>query len=200
MDLSTQNRELFTSLIEKGVSRSAEALGRMSRTEWGIMSASTNEIPAVRLLSWFDRDKSTHYAARFDSKNDVPLEVVMLFTEKGAGAVTEAVTKPFSERLREMDDLVSLTIGEVSNIVAHNVIGAFADKIGRTVILSVPEVHVGPKAQVLGRSLEGYDGREDVIMLSHVELYSENLAAECSMVLIVNEEELAKLFVDSGAV
>ena len=198
MELNPKSRQLFTSLIEEGVSRSADALGKMSRTEWGVISSSTNEIPAVRLLSWFHRDKTPHVAAGFESDKDFPLEVVLLFSEKGAKAVTEAVTKQFSERLRRMDDLVRLTIGEVSNIVAHSIIGALADKFDRTVILSVPDVRVGPKAEVLEKSLERYDGRNDAILLSHVEMFSENLAAECSMVLVVNEAALAELFERAG--
>jgi len=194
MNLKPRDMETFTALIEEGVSRSAEALAKMSRTEWGVMSASTKEIPAVRLLSWFERSKIQHVAASFESDEDFPMEMILLFSEKGARSVTDAVTKPFSERLTRMNDLMRLTIGEVSNIVAHGVIGSLADKFDQTVILSVPQVRVGPKAEILAKSLERYDGRNDVILLSHVDMFSENLAAECSMVLVVNEAALVELF------
>ncbi len=190
--------ETFTALIEEGVANSAEALAKMSRTEWGVVSSSTKEIPAVRLLSWFERSKMEHVAASFNSNSDFPMDIILMFSEKGAQAVTDAVTKPFSERLTRMNDLMRLTIGEVSNIVAHGIIGTLADKFDQTVILTVPEVKVGPKAEILAKSLERYDGRKDVILLSHVDMFSENLAAECSMVLVIDEESLVEMFSAKG--
>ncbi|PCI34845.1 MAG: hypothetical protein COB53_11540 [Elusimicrobia bacterium] len=198
MNLKPESLEIFTGLIEEGVSRSADALAKMSRTEWGVMSSSTKEIPAVRMLSWFDKSKVPHVAASFDSEDGFPMSIILLFSEKGAQAVTDAVTQPFSERLSRMNDLVRLTVGEVSNIVAHGIIGALADKFGQTVILTVPDVRVGPKADILAKALVRYDGRKDIILLSHVDMFSKDLSAECSIVLVIDESSLIELFAAAG--
>ncbi len=53
MNLTLPEKERIQALIEEGVARSADRLGKLSRTQWGVMSSSTNEIRVVRLLSWF---------------------------------------------------------------------------------------------------------------------------------------------------
>ncbi|MBI2362056.1 MAG: hypothetical protein HYV15_01550, partial [Elusimicrobia bacterium] len=68
-----------------------------------------------------------------------------------------------------------------------------ADQFGKTVILSVPQVTRGKKADLLAAALESYDGRKDVLLMSHVELFSSDLAADCSMVLVVDSKTLHNL-------
>ncbi|MBI3297302.1 MAG: hypothetical protein HYZ75_03995 [Elusimicrobia bacterium] len=193
MNLTLAEKERIQGLIEEGVTRSADRLGKLSRTQWGVMSSSTNEIPVVRLLSWFSRSSDEHLAAALSAVQDIPTQAVMVFSVKGAAALSEAVTRPWAERMKALPDLVELTIGEISNILAQSVIGALADQFGRTVILSVPQVRRGPKAEIVAAALEGYDGRKDVLLMSHVELYSNDLAADCSMVLAVDSEALRML-------
>ncbi|MDE2291422.1 MAG: hypothetical protein KGL53_05010 [Elusimicrobia bacterium] len=193
MALTLAERERIQALIEEGVSRSTDRLGKLSRTQWGVMSSSTNEIPAVRLLSWFQRAQEDHVAATLRVSEDIPTEAVMIFSGKSAQSVTDAVVRPWAEKMKALPNLVELTIGEVANILAHSVIGALADQFGKTVILSVPEVRRGPKVELMARALERYDGRRDVLLMSHVEMYSTDLAAECSMILIVDSQTLQDL-------
>ena len=193
MNLTLPEKERIQALIEEGVTRSADRLGKLSRTQWGVMSSSTNEMPVVRLLSWFHREKGEHLAACLRASSDIPMETVLIYSGKGAAALTDAVTRPWADQMKRLPNLVDLTIGEVSNILAQSVIGALADQFGQTVILSVPDVRRGPKADLLAVALEGYDGRRDVILMSHVELYSNDLAADCSMVLIVDSDALRTL-------
>jgi chemotaxis protein CheY-P-specific phosphatase CheC len=190
MNLTLEEKQKVTRLIEEGIVRSTDRLGKMSKTEWAVMSSSTNEVPAVRMLSWFQRSKDEHVAVHFRSGEGVPLDFLIIFSEKSAQSVTGAVTRPYSAKLDGFSNLMELTIGEVSNIVAQSVIGAMADEFEKTIILSIPEVHRGPKASLLGVVLEAYDGREDVLLMSHVEMFSEDLSADCAMVIIVNAEVL----------
>lgn len=193
MNLSLAEKERIQALVEEGVSRSTDRLGKLSHTQWGVVSSSTNEIPVVRLLSWFNREASPHVAATLRASEDIPTEAVIIFSEKGAAAVTEAVTRPWAEKMKALPNLLELTVGEVSNILAQSVIGALADQFDKTVILSVPSVTRGKKADLLAAALEGYDGRKDVLLMSHVELFSNDLAADCSMVLVVDSQTLHKL-------
>ena len=68
-----------------------------------------------------------------------------------------------------------------------------ADEYGETIILSVPDVIKGAKAKLLSEALKAYDGRTDVLLMSHVEMFSENLSAECSVVLVFNAEAIQGL-------
>lgn len=193
MNLTVREMERVQSLIEEGVGRSADRLGKLSRTQWGVMSSSTSEMPAVRLLSWFQRAKDDHVAATLRASGDIPTEAVLIFSAKSATAVADAVTHPWAERMKALPNLVELTIGEVSNILAQSIIGALADQFEKTVILSVPEVSRGPKVDLMARALDRYDGRKDLLLMSHVEMYSTDLAADCAMVLIVDSATLQAL-------
>ncbi len=194
MNLTLEEKDIITRLLEEGVSHAAERLGKMSRTEWGIMTSSIKEIPPVRLLSWFDRNKEEHVGVRFRSGSDVPLELVVLFPKPSADAVTSAVVRPFSDRLKKLPNAMKLTIGEVSNILAQSLIGVMADEYDATIILSIPEVEQNAKVRLLESVLEDYDGRKDVLLMSHCELFSEKLSAECSMVVMVNIAVIRRLF------
>jgi len=193
VNMSEVQKEKVTRLLESGVAHSTELLGLMSKTQWGIMTSSVNEIPVVRLLSWFQREKSPCIGARLRARADVPLEFLILFNESSAKAVAEAVTKPIEDKIRSLPDWVAVSIGEISNVLAQGVIGALADALDTMIILSVPEVQKGARSRILSEALEAYDGRQDLLVTSQVNMYSENLAAECSMIIIVNADCLRRM-------
>jgi len=150
----------------------------------------SNEVPVVRLLTWFQRSPEPHLGAHFGARGEFSVEILVLFPHKSARAVTDAVTQPYAQRMKELPSLVSLTVGEVANILAQSVVSQMADEFRLPIILTVPRVLEGSKAGVFGESLEHYDGRVDTLMLSHVDMYSENLAAQASMIVIANSEGL----------
>jgi len=193
MTLTLAQKAAFTRLMDAGIRRSAELLGKMSDTKWGIMASSLNEISAVRLLSWFHRDGGTYLGARVASKTDLSMEFLVMFPDKSSKVVTAAVTKPHTRRLEKLPELLKLTIGEVSNILAQGIIGVVADELGRTIFLSAPKVISGTKAGVLSAALDDYDGRKDMLLMAHMDLYSENLSAECSVVVIAETESLRRI-------
>jgi chemotaxis protein CheY-P-specific phosphatase CheC len=197
MNLTLQEKDALTRQLETGVSRASEKLGKLSKTEWGIMTSSIKEIPPVRLLSWFNRCDKEHVSARFRCAESVPLEILVLFPVSSAQTVTEAVVKPFAERMGKIPNLVEATIGEVSNIMAQGLISAMADDFDQILILSVPEMGRDRKVKLLSQALEAYDGREDVLLMSHIEMYSESLSAECGMVVWVKIAALRNLFAKS---
>lgn len=193
MNLTLKEKEVLTRSLEAGVRRSAGKLEKMSKSQWGIMSSSVKEIPPVWLLSWFSRSKEAYLAARFKAGSDVPLDIMTLFPDASAKAVTTAVTKPYAKRVKKLTDPVGLTIGEVSNVLIQGMITVLADEFDATIIVKVPELIRGPKAQILSQALEDYDGRTDVLLMAHVELFSRNLSAECALVTMVSVKGLRKL-------
>ena len=193
MSLSALERDLVVSLIQAGVQSSTERLGRMSGAEWGVNFSGTQEMSPVRVLSWFGHNQQTHVSVRFRSTTEMPLEMLLLFSEESARSVTAAVTKPYAEQLSAVQNLVHSTIGEVCNILAQNVLAVLSDRYQVSIILTVPEVGEGVKADLAALALEGYDGRKDVLLLAHVQLSSDRLDSECSMMVIVNEAVMRSL-------
>ncbi|TPW20329.1 MAG: hypothetical protein FD126_1797 [Elusimicrobia bacterium] len=193
MSLSPAERELVVSLIQAGVQSSTERLGRMSGAEWGVNFSGTQEMSPVRVLSWFGHNQQTHVAVRFRSTSEMPLEMLLLFSEESARSVTAAVTRPYAEAMAHVENLVHATIGEVCNILAQNVLAVMSDRYQVSIILTVPDVGEGVKADLASAALEDYDGRKDILLLAHVNLHSERLDAECSMMVIVNEAVMRAL-------
>lgn len=193
MSLSESERDLVVSLIHAGVQSSTERLGRLSGAEWGVNFAGTQEMSPVKVLTWFAHNQQTHLAVRFRSTTEMPLEMLLLFSEESARSVTAAVTKPYAADLVGVGNLTHSTIGEVCNILAQNVLAVLSDRYQVSIILSVPEVDEGAKADLASTALEDYDGRKDVLLLAHVNLSSERLDAECSMMVIVNEAVMRSL-------
>lgn len=193
MSLTLQEQELLTRLLEAGTVRSTDLLGKMSNTEWGVMSSSIREMSVVRVLSWFSKASGKYLSVQLRSDGKLPLEFALFFSEKSARAVTDAVTKPFSEQMKKIPDLVRMTIGEVSNVMAQSVLGLFADEYRVSIILSVPKVFEGKKVDLLAAALESYDGREDVFLMANVDMFSESLAAECGMIVTANSAALRNI-------
>ena len=187
MTLSAGEKAQVVELIQAGVRSSTERLGQLSNTEWGVNFADTQEMSPVRVLSWFSHNQQDHVAVCFRSTSEMPLEILILFSEASASAVVDAVTAPYKEGLRSVPDLMRSTIGEVCNILAQNVLAVMSDRCGISIILTIPDVDVGTKAVLTSAALEGYDGRKDVLLLANVQLHSERLDAECSMMVVVNE-------------
>ncbi|MBI5242944.1 MAG: hypothetical protein HY922_04565 [Elusimicrobia bacterium] len=191
--LNIWQKEALIRLLEGSVARSSQLLAKLSHTPWGVMSSSINEIPPVRLLSWFSRESEPQLASRFKARPGIPLDLLVFFPVSSAQAVTEAFTRSCSEKVRQLPDLVPLTIAEVSNILAQGAIATLADEVKKSFILPAPETRRGSKAQLLESAFEDYDGRTDILMLTHVDLYSERLSAQCSMVIMANAEALRRL-------
>ncbi|MBI3297338.1 MAG: hypothetical protein HYZ75_04180 [Elusimicrobia bacterium] len=193
MSLEPKEREIVDGLLRRGVLRTMERLEKLCGGKWGIMSSSVREVQPVRLLQAFSRGKEDCVGSYFQSSSMVPLEFLITFSTQGAAALAKAVIKPFAARMKETPDLLSLTVGEVSNYLAQSVLTVIADEFNVMIILKPPEVLVGPKAQLLARSFSRYDGRKDTLLISQVDIYSERLSADCSMVVIVNSELFRKL-------
>ena len=157
------------------------------------MSSSVREVQPVRLLQTFSREKSDCVGACFQSSSLVPLEILITFTSGGAASLAKAVFKPFAERVKGTPDLITLTIGEVGNYIAQSVLTVIADEFNVMIILKSPEVLVGPRAQLLSRSFSRYDGRRDLLLVSQVDIFSEKLEADCSLIVIVDSEMVKKL-------
>lgn len=193
MPLEAKDREILDGLLRRGVMRTMERLEKLCGGKWGIMSSSVREVQPVRLLQTFAREKGDGVGACFQSSSLVPLEILITFTAGGAASLAKAVIKPFAERMKSTPDLVTLTVGEVANYIAQSVLGVVADEFNVMIILKSPEILVGPKALLLARSFGRYDGRRDTLLVSQVDIFSERLEADCSLIVIVNSEMFKKL-------
>ena len=198
MGLSNRDREFIDALIREGVTRTTVRLEKMTSAKWGIVSSSIQEALPVQLLKSHYRSFEDCIGAHFHSSSLVPLEFLIVFSAHGANELAKAILAPFRERMAKLSDPISLTVGEVSNFLAQNVLGVVADRFNVMIIPKPPEVLIGRKVELLTKALSNYDGRDDLIVVSQVDIYSEKLEVNCGMIIIVNAAMMCKLLKTAG--
>ena len=198
MTLSIHDREILDALIREGVKRTTDRLEKMTGAKWGIMSASVREALPVQLLQSHHKSHDDCLGAYFHSSALVPLEFLITFNTHGANELAKAILMPFRERMKGVSDPIALTIGEVANFLAQSVLSVIADRFNFMIIPKSPEVLIGRKVEILSKALSAYDGREDMIMISQVDIFSEKLAVECNLLIIVNAAMVDKLLKTTG--
>lgn len=190
---STEEKKRIEELLETGVTLSADKLGELSNTPWNIVSTSVEEMPVIKMLSLFANDKTPHLAAHLRSRSMLPVELLILFPERSARVVTDAVIKTASESLRKLPDPAKVVIGEIANIMGQSVLRSLANALKISIILNVPELTSGMKSNLLGEAFGNFDGQRETVIFSRIDMSSEHIATECSMAIIVNVELMRRL-------
>jgi chemotaxis protein CheY-P-specific phosphatase CheC len=190
---SETDRKAIAELIETGVTLSAERLGELSNTPWTIVSSSVEELPVVKLLSMFYKDETPHMGVHLKSRSILPLEVMMLFPESSAKSLTTAIVEETSAALKKLPDPQAAIICEISNIMGQGVLRSLANALKISIILDVPILHRGKKGDLLGKAFGGFDARQDIVMLSRIDMTSEIMATDCSMAIIFHVDLMQKL-------
>ncbi|MFH2202452.1 MAG: hypothetical protein ABIJ96_05025 [Elusimicrobiota bacterium] len=194
MSLSEEEKQSLIKLLEVGVERSSERLGKMSKTQWDITTASTKEIAEERLLVAANAGKQPALAARLTVADNLSADFAVFFPEKSALAIARAVLRDHAHRMKQVKNVLEHTMGEVANILAQSVVGALADEYETSITLSVPAVSRGAKEMLLCTFFAECDDPSKLLLMSHVELFSGKLSAECSLVALFDPEPLDRLF------
>ena len=170
MNMDVKEREVIDALIREGVARTTARLEKMTGAKWGIMSSSVNETMPVQLLRSLHQRQEDCLGAHFHASSLVPLDFLITFTTRGANILASAILQPFCERMQGGQSPIALTIGEVSNFLAQSVLAVVADRFNVMIITKPPEILLGRKVDLISRALSNYDGREDMIMVSQVDV------------------------------
>jgi chemotaxis protein CheY-P-specific phosphatase CheC len=193
VSLSEESKKALIKLLEVGVARSSERLAKMSKTEWDIATASTKEIAEDRLLVATNAGKEPSLAARLSVREGLKADFGVFFPEKSAIPIAKAVLREHAWGMKNVKNILENTIGEVSNILAQSSVGALADECETAITLSVPTVQRGTKEALLCEFFAEYDDSAKLLLMSHVELYSGDLSATCSLVMLFNSKDIARL-------
>lgn len=190
---NAEEKKRIEQLLEEGVALSADKLGELSNTPWDIVSTSVEEMPVIKVLSLFKNDPTPHLAAHLRSRSMLPVELLILFPEPSAKAVTDAVIKTTTEGLRRLADPKQTIIGEIGNIMGQSVLRALANALKISIILNVPELSAGKKSSLLGEAFGNFDGQRETVIFSRIDMSSNDISAECSMAIIFNVELMRRL-------
>lgn len=191
---SAQQKAFVAEIFEAGAAHSAQRLEQISNIRWKIISSSVEMLTVSGAASVFQSDTAGHLGAHLRSQppqSPISLECLVLFPSRSVQPMAEAVTAK-SSGMKAVPDRVNAIIGEVANVLSQGIIKALADKLGTSIILSVPQVLMGSKSDILSKVLYKVGGKKDAVILTHIELRSENLSAACSMILIFDADLLRR--------
>ncbi|MBI5243663.1 MAG: hypothetical protein HY922_08280 [Elusimicrobia bacterium] len=190
---SEQERAVVNGFIEAGIALSSEKLSRLSNTRWDIVYSSVEELPVIKVLSMFREDRTQYRGVHLRSRSLLPLEILLLFSEAGARDVTEAVIQATGGALRKLADPQTAVISEVGNIMGQGVLRAVANGLKISLILTSPRLLKGSKSEVIGQSLDSFDGSKNAVILLRIDMSSAKLASECSMALVMDVALMRRL-------
>jgi chemotaxis protein CheY-P-specific phosphatase CheC len=191
--LTDAERKAAAGLIEDGVSRSAEKLAQLSGTVWKIVSSSVREVSQSDLLAMFKDESSLQRGIHLRSKSLMPLEIVVLFPERNTSPIVEAVSKANGDYFKELPDRAQVILSEISNILGQGIIRTMINTLNLSVILTSPRTLEGPKSQVVAQVLSAFNDVTHTLLLSHVNMHSNNLDAECTMLLIIDTAVMRRM-------
>lgn len=197
--LSEEDRQVLSELLETGVSASAEKIGQLSKTDWDVVASSVRELNREQALAMFREDTEACFGGRLKSRSLLPMEIVILYPGTSGRSIADAVAKAGTPRLKAMPDFERVILGEISNILGQGIIKAMVDRLKVSVILSVPQMLHARRADILAGALSDFDEDMKTLLLSHVQMNSTALSAECGMLLVFDTAVLKRMIEVAGA-
>ncbi len=178
-------------IIEQGVSLSADALAKISRTSWTTQSVSIDASGVDKVRSRMAGEEAEHYGAILT----VPGAVFCMLLPKersldlAKAFLGENALRP-GFRLPKEQDCVS----EIANVVIHTVANSMADACNDAFLLSAPQMVVGRKTDLLDLSLtELRAAGENYAVMSYVHMSSDTLSSDCTVLLFMTKSFRGRL-------
>ncbi len=192
---SLEEKAFIARLLEAGANLSSERLAQLSGTKWMITSSSVDILQVAQAVTLFGNDATQHMGAHLRSQrpqSPLSLEFLMLFPDWSVKPLCATIAKHGGPRMQALPEKDKVIIGEVSNILGQGMVKAMADTLGISIILSVPHVSGGVKSELLSTVMDKVGGKRDFVVLTHIEMHSEELSAVSSMVLIFEADFLRR--------
>lgn len=193
MTLSVEDKKSLIRLIEAGVARGSEKIGKITKTEWDIATETTKEITEERFLIAANAGKEKAVGCRLSSESNLGVDVAVFFPETSARSLARAMLREHARKYKGIKNVLEAATGELSNVIAQSVIGAMADELNTSITLSVPKVGRGTKEELLCEFFAESDDPSKFLVMTHIELYGEDLSAHCTLVLLFDSKGLASL-------
>ncbi|MDX6769746.1 MAG: hypothetical protein SF051_09460 [Elusimicrobiota bacterium] len=179
----TDAEQALLRVIEEGVSLSADALAKVSRTAWTTSSVSIDAAGVDKMRGRLAGDEAEHYGALLS----VPGAVFAMLLPKASGLelskafLGERAIRPGFRLPKEQD-----CVAEIANVVVHTVANSLADACGDAFMLSAPQMVVGRKVDLLDLALaELRTTGENYAVMSYVHMSSEELSSDCTVLLFM---------------
>lgn len=175
------------SLIEEGVSASADSLAAVSHTKWETQTLSIRADEtgnAENVHARLAGDPSEHYGAVVTMPGAVFL--LMLPKKDGAG-LAEAFLSGRKRRPGAALPRESVCVAEIANIVINAIANTLANACDDSVVLSAPAMILGKKETLLKLAMDELKATgETFAIMTYVSMSSSTLSSDCTVLLLLS--------------
>ncbi|MBI5244899.1 MAG: chemotaxis protein CheC [Elusimicrobia bacterium] len=193
---SMDQKAVVAHLLESGAEMSAARLAAFSNANCRLVSSSMDLLTIAGAVNVFQADTTGHLGAHMRAQppqSPITLDCLVVFPSKSVMALAAAIVGKGGSKLQAVPDRLNAVIGELGNILGQGVVSVLADKLGTSIILSVPQVMLGSKSEILSKAFYHIGGKGHAIILSHMELGSENASTSCSLILAFETDVIRRL-------
>lgn len=186
MNFSPEVEKKLLSLIEEGVSASADSLAEVSHTTWATqtLSISTDGSGSVQnLRTRLATDKTEHYGAFLSMEGMVFL---LMVPKKGGPGLAEAFLSNRSKRLQAAAPPEGTCIAEIANVVINTIANTMANACDDTFMLSAPTMILGKKEALLDLAVDELEhAGQTFAVMTYVSMSSDKLSSDCTVLLLL---------------
>ena len=185
MTFSAEAEKNLLSLIEEGVSASADALADVSHTTWATqtMSITTDGTKSVKnVQARLAKDEAEQYGAFLSMPGAVFL--LMLPKKDGPGLAQAFMGKsrPGTTPPRE-----EVCVAEIANVVINTIANTLANACDDSFLLSAPTMILAKKEPLLKLAVDELEaGGETYAIMTYVSMSSDTLSSDCTVMLLLS--------------
>ena len=187
MTSGAEAEKKLLSLIEEGVSASADSLAEVSHTTWATqtLSISTDGDGSVEALrARLATDTTEHYGAFLSMAGMVFL---LMLPKKGAPGLAAAFLSERSRRAGSPPPPEGTCIAEIANIVINTIGNTMANACDDTIMLSAPTMILGKKEALLKLAVDELESAgQTFAIMTYVSMSSETLSSDCTVLLLLS--------------
>ncbi|MFI5350237.1 MAG: hypothetical protein ACHQ2Z_11885 [Elusimicrobiota bacterium] len=187
MMAGTESEKKLLSLIEEGVSASADSLAEVSHTTWATqtLSISMDGSGSVESLQGqLALDKTEHYGAFLSTSGMVFL---LMLPKKGGPGLAEAFMSDRSRRAGSAPPPEGTCIAEIANVVINTIANTLANACDDIFMLSAPTMILGKKEALLKLAVDELEaGGQTFAIMTYVSMSSEKLSSDCTVLLLLS--------------
>jgi hypothetical protein len=183
MEIKPKDEKDILQLIEKGVAAGVGKLAKISRTKWEIRKVSLQAYAKPEDYAELRQPTQYFFGAYCQAAGKMFLAY---FTPRSADLLTQAFLKGNRMGVQATPRIQELAVAEVANIVINTVANSLAERCGLAFILSAPTSVRGELAEIIKAACGDFSGTGKIFS-AYINMSSEELAADCTLMLMLDD-------------
>jgi hypothetical protein len=193
MNLTAPQRRVVASAVTQGAEDSARKLAAATGREWEVSAEVLSDGPADRFRMFLGGTIQPHFGALLTDQRNEGLAVLVLFPAPSGRLAAAEFARVMGAKTASSGERDRLAIAELSNIVAHGLVGAVADAFDALILLTPSEMLDGTRIDLLDRTLARFTGKDCFMMVAHLRLRSPQAELEAFLAIVIERSLLIRL-------